>query len=37
MPTNDNEKKLAEHIYLWQHDDGEIYEVAKSIDDLQDS
>ncbi|RZK39765.1 MAG: SMI1/KNR4 family protein [Pedobacter sp.] len=34
---SDNGAKLKDQIYLWKHETGEIYEVAKSIEELQNS
>jgi hypothetical protein len=34
LPLDTDNKKLREEIYLWQHETGEIQQVAKTIDEL---
>jgi len=34
LPLDNDNKKLREEIYLWQHETGEIQQVAKTIDEL---
>lgn len=34
LPFDNDNKKLKEEIYLWQHETGDIQEVAKTIDEL---
>lgn len=34
LPSDDDNKKLREEIYLWQHETGDIQEVAKTIHEL---
>ena len=34
LPSDNDKKKLREEIYLWQHETGDIQEVAKTIDEL---
>lgn len=34
LPLHNDNKKLREEIYLWQHETGDIQEVAKTISEL---
>ena len=34
LPTENDNKKLRETIYVWQHETGEIQEVAQNINEL---
>jgi SMI1-KNR4 cell-wall len=34
LPLDTDNKKLREEIYLWQHETGDIQQVAKTIDEL---
>lgn len=34
LPSDNDNKKLREEIFLWQHETGDIQELAKSIDEL---
>ncbi len=34
LPSDNDNKKLREEIHLWQHETGEIEEVAKNINEL---
>lgn len=34
LPLDNDNKKLREEIYLWQHETGDILEVAKTISEL---
>jgi hypothetical protein len=34
LPSDNDNKKLREEIYLWQHETGDIQEVAKTIHEL---
>ncbi len=34
LPLDNDNKKLREEIYLWQHETGDIQEVAKTISEL---
>jgi len=34
LPSDNDNKKLKNEIYLWQHETGEIQELAKTIDEL---
>jgi SMI1-KNR4 cell-wall len=34
LPSDNNNKQLREEIYLWQHETGDVQEIAKTISDL---
>jgi hypothetical protein len=34
LPSANDNKKLEDEIYLWQHETGDIQELAKTIDEL---
>ncbi|WP_437921920.1 SMI1/KNR4 family protein [Sphingobacterium sp. LRF_L2] len=34
LPFDNDNKKLKEEIYLWQHETGDIQQVARTIDEL---
>jgi hypothetical protein len=36
LPLGNDNKKLREEIYLWQHETGDIQQVAKTIDELME-
>ncbi len=36
LPLDTDNKKLREEIYLWQHEKGDIQQVAKTIDELME-
>ncbi len=34
LPTDNDNKKLRDEIYLWKHETSEVHEVAKNINEL---